>query len=61
MVTNVTNQSATLPELSEPERACLALAWAAMLAGARIEAGPFDLAEGAVPWAQAAPVWLAAV
>jgi hypothetical protein len=33
MVTNVTNQSATLPELSEPERACLALAWERMLAG----------------------------
>jgi tRNA(adenine34) deaminase len=32
-VTAVTNQSAALPELSEPERACLALAWDAMLAG----------------------------
>jgi tRNA(Arg) A34 adenosine deaminase TadA len=33
-VTAVTNQSASLPELTEPERACLALAWEAMLAGA---------------------------
>jgi tRNA(adenine34) deaminase len=33
IVTTVTNQSALLPELSEPERACLALAWEAMLAG----------------------------
>jgi len=33
-VTAVTNQSASPPELSEPERACLALAWEAMLAGA---------------------------
>jgi hypothetical protein len=32
-----------------------------MLADALIEAGLFDLAEGAVPWAQAAPVLLAAV
>jgi tRNA(Arg) A34 adenosine deaminase TadA len=32
-VTTVTNQPALLSELSEPERACLALAWEAMLAG----------------------------
>jgi tRNA(adenine34) deaminase len=32
-VTIVTNQSVLLSELSEPERACLALAWEAMLAG----------------------------
>jgi tRNA(adenine34) deaminase len=32
-VTTVTNQSALLSELSEPERACLALAWEALLAG----------------------------
>lgn len=32
-MTIVTNQSALLSELSEPERACLALAWEAMLAG----------------------------
>ena len=32
-MTAVTNQSAALPELSEPERACLALAWEAFLAG----------------------------
>jgi tRNA(adenine34) deaminase len=33
IVTTVTNQSALVPELSEPERACLALAWEALLAG----------------------------
>jgi tRNA(Arg) A34 adenosine deaminase TadA len=32
-VTIVSNQSALLSELSEPERACLALAWEALLAG----------------------------
>lgn len=32
-MTTVLNQSELLPELSEPERACLALAWEALLAG----------------------------
>ena len=32
-MTIVTSHPSLLPELSEPERACLALAWQAMLAG----------------------------